>query len=78
MIVDLQNFRNKKNHKLIDKKITLYRRKFHNMLILMDGIIEDMESSEINWYHAREDQKRVLENITLVALFLNDNSNLYK
>ena len=48
------------------------------MLILMDGIIEDMESSEINWYHAREDQKRVLENITLVALFLNDNSNLYK
>jgi|APSaa5957512535_1039671.scaffolds.fasta_scaffold374499_2 hypothetical protein len=78
MIVDLNQYRKKILEEKISERIEDYVRTHKIILVLMDDIIEDIDSSGINWNKVGKEHKKVMQNITKIAVFLNSNWNLYK
>lgn len=78
MIVDLDQYRKKILEEEISERIEDYVRTHKIILVLMDDIIEDIDSSGIDWTKVGKEHKKVMQNIAKIAVFLNSNWNLYK
>jgi hypothetical protein len=78
MIVDLDQYRKKVLEEEASERIEDYVRTHKIILVLMDDIIEDIESCGIDWLKVDERQRKIIQNIADVAVFLNSNWNLYK
>ena len=78
MIVDLDQYRKKILEEEASERIEDYVRTHKIILVLMDDIIEDIENCGIDWLKVDERQRKIIQNIADVAVFLNSNWNLYK
>lgn len=78
MIVDLDQYRKKVLEEEASERIEDYVRTHKIILVLMDDIIEDIENCGIDWLKVDERQRKIIQNIADVAVFLNSNWNLYK